>query len=63
MPRCEMQPLAKRGVEQYDLGKGSDTWIAVAVPGIGTLDCRCYHNFVPLDFVHTYIEQREGRLG
>ncbi|KAM3958500.1 LOW QUALITY PROTEIN: cytochrome b-c1 complex subunit 2, mitochondrial [Aphomia sociella] len=37
-PRYEMLSRARGGFELYDLGAGSDTWIAVAVPGCGTCD-------------------------
>ncbi|CAH0725139.1 unnamed protein product, partial [Brenthis ino] len=39
-PQCEEQPQSRPrgGFEYYDLGAGSDTWIAVAVPGCGTDD-------------------------
>ncbi|XP_059047409.1 cytochrome b-c1 complex subunit 2, mitochondrial-like [Achroia grisella] len=37
-PRWEYMACHRSGFELYDLGPGSDTWIAVAVPGCGTCD-------------------------
>ncbi|XP_053611804.1 cytochrome b-c1 complex subunit 2, mitochondrial-like [Plodia interpunctella] len=37
-PRCHMLSCARKGFEYYDLGRCSDTYIALGVPGCGTCD-------------------------
>ncbi|XP_030028832.2 cytochrome b-c1 complex subunit 2, mitochondrial isoform X1 [Manduca sexta] len=39
--RCEMVSFPRNGFELYDMGRNSDTWIAIAVPGCGTYDLSC----------------------
>ncbi|XP_004925096.1 cytochrome b-c1 complex subunit 2, mitochondrial isoform X1 [Bombyx mori] len=39
--RQEKQSCPRGGFELFDLGRDSDTWIALAVPGCGTCDVPC----------------------